>query len=194
MRVLAFGDSLTSGMTTRDQDYPPSAFFQKLMKFSTTVNQGLGGDRLEDFPRRLENALKDQKRLFRRKIDVVFLWGGTNDLRCGRGSEECFASLLQSLQVCRAEEVGRIVVINVPEMSCERDGNGNIGLNRIAFNLLVQQGSADGSYDVLDVAAAIPFWRGEDDEGSDEWFCDGLHFTRKGYKMVGKMMVKALKK
>lgn len=74
MRILCLGDSLTAGMTTGDRDYPPSAVLQqKLKKKSTVVNQGLGGDRLEDFARRLEEALKDQKRMTRRKVDVVFL-------------------------------------------------------------------------------------------------------------------------
>ena len=105
MRILCFGDSLTAGMTTGDRDYPPSATLQRFKKKSTVVNQGLGGDRLEDFPGRLEEALKDQKRMTRRKVDAVFLWGGTNDLRCGRDAAACFASLLDCLGVCRAEEV-----------------------------------------------------------------------------------------
>ena len=50
-------------------------------------------------------------------------------------------------------------------------------------------------YDVVDVAGEITFWRGEGEaEVADkgEWYCDGLHFTRKGYRRVGEMMSEAL--
>ena len=58
MRYLAFGDSLTAGMTNGHKDYPPAAFIQRLLgEKHIVVQEGIGGDLLEDMPRRLRTSL-----------------------------------------------------------------------------------------------------------------------------------------
>lgn len=104
--------------------------------------------------------------------------------------------------MCRAEEVTRVFVLTCLEMSCERAGHGNIGRERRAYNAMVKEGADGASYGVVDVAGEIRYWRkvgeeaGEEAEVADdgEWYCDGLHLTRLGYKRVGEMMWEVLER
>lgn len=151
----------------------------------------VGGDLLEDMPRRLEGTLKEQAAKHRGKVDMCIFWGGTNDIRCGRSANDAFQFFQSAIETCKINEC-KVVVLTVPEMSFETAGSGSIGANRRAFNDLVIANAEEEGYKLVDVASAIPYFS-LSEEDQKKWYCDGLHFTRNGYSKVATMVVEVIK-
>jgi len=81
--------------------------------------------------------------------------------------------------IAEEQNVKHVVLLNVPAMECETVGNGSIRQFRQELNV--------GISELVDIAAEITFHDLSDEEKMD-WWCDGLHLTKKGYKKVAELI------
>ncbi|GMI10885.1 hypothetical protein TrVE_jg637 [Triparma verrucosa] len=181
-------------MTNGHKDYPPAAFIQRLLGDKhIVVQEGIGGDLLEDMPRRLRTSLTERAAKHRGAVNCVIFWGGTNDIRCGRSAEDVFEHFGQVIETCRVNN-SKLIVLTLPEMECEKAGSGSIGLNRKFFNELLKTNADEGRYRIVDVASAIPYFSLSGEEEKKQWYCDGLHFTKNGYEKVARLVIDVIRR
>ncbi|KAF4988819.1 hypothetical protein FDECE_14911 [Fusarium decemcellulare] len=182
VRILCFGDSLTSGYFCWGMDSHPYAL--KLedrltgafphVDFDVVVN-GVPGDvaSFDRFRDRLEAAWKKQS------YDWTIILGGTNDIAYGVPADNIFSALLDIYDIVLSREC-KLLALTVPE--CESKGERGIKIrNELNKRIL---NNTDTNYHAFDLHAHIPY-HSLSEEDREKYWDDGLHLRDDGYDWMG---------
>ena len=219
--VLCYGDSLTAGFRCGGDDdkfHPYSvelkrrlASLKGRLRGATVQTVGLCGCCAAEQARSgglraLLQAAKDKAAAGRGALPaVVVLLMGTNDLRGYPPADpQDVAAALNELVGAAAAFGARPVLLTVPAMPKPEGGDGAaaaaLRARREALNALLLQlrrgaaagdgaagGGGDGCCCVVDAAAALP------PSEAALWDADGLHLSKKGYNVLGRVAFEGVK-
>ncbi|KAF4962671.1 hypothetical protein FSARC_9232 [Fusarium sarcochroum] len=189
LRILCFGDSLTSGYFCHGMDSHPYALKLEDRLTGTfpevdfeIVVDGVPGDvaSFNRFYDRLDAAWKKQS------YDWTIVLGGTNDLAYGVPTDNIFAALIDIYDVALSRE-SKVLALTVPECAskAEESTRARNELNERILN------NADTGYYSFDLHSKIPYHSlSEEDRG--RYWDDGLHLRDEGYNWMGNHIADAL--
>lgn len=181
-RIVAFGDSLTtgfqspSGKNPEGEATPYGAFLQEmLMETATVIVRGVNGELTDDMLMRLGRDVLP------RDPDVVIVLGGANDLGWGARPEDIMRNLSGIYGKIRAKGA-LAVAVTVPSMR----GMDSMIPGRRALNRLIIDHCRENGIPCVDLFAATS----EQDSGrlKAEFSNDGLHMSTEGYRLVARMV------
>ncbi|TVY85452.1 hypothetical protein LSUE1_G000153 [Lachnellula suecica] len=116
----------------------------------------------------------------------AILLGGTNDLAQGRSAHEIYKAL-RAVWTIPLSHSTSVLALTVPECP----GCGPIPPSRRdKLNAAIMKHDGGNSH-AIDLAARIPFENMTEEERRDIWD-DGVHFTEKGYDLMGSVIAERL--
>jgi lysophospholipase L1-like esterase len=193
-RILCYGDSLTAGTSGMDlHPYAPyleSAFNKRGGDRQVVVrHRGLPGwtakQMLEDLDggtsglRSAIQAIKDPG------LSVVIILAGTNDLGYGSSEKQITDAVLGLHSVAWDNGVLKTIAIGVPP-SGYTSANEHARHVVEGVNTNLEKACAE-----TDRAIFMPF-PFEFERGGENWYLDTLHFSEKGYQVLGESLVTTL--
>ena len=191
LRILCFGDSLTSGYHSWGSDYHPYAtrlkerleqrFPARDIDIST---DGLPGDTVIDgsFMSRLDSCLGQVNR-----YDWIIILGGTNDLGWGRKADD----IVKALELVWSKALNSGANVLALNVAASRVCSSVGGFRRMRdINEKISAHREDRFF-TLDLCSSIP-WPEDDSAEQDRLWDDGLHFTPAGYDLIGDVVAERL--
>jgi lysophospholipase L1-like esterase len=197
-RILAYGDSLTAG-TSGFQQFPYAVYLERALQTRENVVvryrgmpgwtvQAMLGD-LDGDRTGLRSAIQAVQNP---PLSLVILLAGTNDLGLGSTAEEITENLVQLHQVCFDNGVTRTIAVGVPPSGYQaRDKNAaalaaTVNRNLQQYSALsVEQQEQPGIKKTSTTYVTFPF---EFERDGENWFADTLHFSEKGYQVLGESL------
>ncbi|KAH8771672.1 SGNH hydrolase-type esterase domain-containing protein [Diaporthe sp. PMI_573] len=198
LRILCFGDSLTSG-------------YSQLGSVSHPYSQRLTAVLSESFPSLNIDAHADglpgdvvctAGSRFLRRIEPKFLtkgggtpydWtvilGGTNDLAFQFTAEDIYKALRDVWDVALSKG-GRVLACTVPEAGIRGQIGQRVKARRDELNELIL-GHRQENFFTFDLNTAIPFWSLAPEERKTYWD-DHIHLTPAGYDLMGEKIAARL--
>jgi lysophospholipase L1-like esterase len=204
IRILAFGDSLTEGYSATTRGglifHPYTLELKHLLqsKFPSMrieiVNAGVSGEMAVAMPKRLAATLKQFK-----DYDLAIFLGGTNDIGqaafglrnksaddVGNETGAAIAVAMETMVAAVSANGTDAICMSTPVHGGETVGEKlKFGHSKIARSVLRDRLIALAAKDAstttsfFDLGEAIPYGV------PDAPFCDYLHFTPKGYDLMG---------
>jgi len=191
LRILCFGDSLTSGYPTG----MPYAIQLRLKlaaafphhEISCNV-EGVPGDQVAKgkFNERLVASWKLAQR-DKQPYDWTIILGGTNDLGWGTPTPQ----IQEALEKCwdfSLSKGSKVLALTVPETKYNRD---KLVEQRTALNTFIKDTKKRGFF-VHDLHASFPYHSLTPSKRPELWNMDGLHLTSAGYAEVGNLIAAEL--
>ena len=192
--IIAYGDSLTNGLTPGTDElfpYAPhleSALQENFPRIKITIHQGgISGwspERLledadhEDGIRSLIHRVQDPP------ASLVILLAGTNGLKKNE-PEQIFSSVMKLHEFVLNEGINQTIAIGIPPLGpVIYDKKLELKIN--TTNDYIQE-FCETSDEVTFIP--FPFWFAVDD---DRWSSDTLHLSPKGYQVMGEMLAPAV--
>jgi acyl-CoA thioesterase-1 len=185
-RIVAFGDSLTTGFQSPSEDNPGGEatpygeFLQEMLRDQAAVIvRGVNGELTDDLLMRLGRDV------LARDPDVVVVLGGANDLGWGAKPELILRNLSTIYEKIRAK--GALpVAVTVPSML----GMDSMIPGRRALNKLIADHCRENDIPCVDLFTATS----EPDTGrlAARYSNDGLHLSTEGYKLLAKLVYEIL--
>lgn len=195
MSLLAFGDSLTSGVVGGGVTHPYSKRLQQLLgQRCNIVNKGRAGEEACHMQERLRQELQ-KARTSGSPFTHTIVLAGTNDLRVGTPEEEIFQGILALYQTCR-EMGSRVVAVTLPRYGPRDKAFKPQGQRRAYINGRIKEAvraateDEPGSMTLVDFDAALEAQ--QPCAVRDALFIDSCHFTPPGYDLLGKAIFEAL--
>ncbi|KAF4984827.1 hypothetical protein FZEAL_55 [Fusarium zealandicum] len=189
LRILCFGDSLTSGYFEWGTASHPYAL--KLEDRLTgafphvdveVVVDGVPGDvaTFDRFYKRFTNAWQ------KKSYDWAIVLAGTNDIAYGIPSDDIFTALADIYDVALSRE-RNILALTVPECmsKAERSTTARNELNQSILD------NKDTNYYAFDLHAHIPYHSLSEQDRAKYWD-DGVHLRDDGYDWMGNHIANAL--
>ncbi|KAF4336303.1 esterase [Fusarium beomiforme] len=189
LRILCFGDSLTSGYFCYGMGSHPYAL--KLedrltgtfpeVDFEIDVN-GVPGDvaSFNRFKDRMNAAWK------KKSYDWTIVLGGTNDIAYSIPTENIFSALKDIYAIALSRKC-KVLALTVPE--CESKGErGTSSRNELNQSILENQ---DTGYYAFDLHSKIPY-HALSEQDRERYWDDGLHLRDEGYNWMGNHIADAL--
>lgn len=209
-RILAFGDSLTTGNIGGEEnealDKPYTTHLSKLLsekhpdsKFKVD-NQGIYGELVcGEMTPRLPKLLRECG-----PYDIVIILGGTNDIiEPKQGLEDALFEGIKSLHSEVKGHGAKCIALTIPETDVNFKDLGKNGLSwvkkegeniRLKVNEKLRQSINQGDSEVVlcDLAEKFPQQSliGED---LDKYWSDGVHFTEEGYSKMAEIIYEDMK-
>ncbi|BEJ09883.1 hypothetical protein CcaverHIS641_0607980 [Cutaneotrichosporon cavernicola] len=178
LRILCFGDSLTSGWN-RGRDAPYATTLEARVRAAFPDRPVLveadgipGNEVVQGFPRRMMKAATQP-------WDWILVLGGTNPEKVLAGLNETW-SLAQS-----ASPTTQVLALTIPEVGEVWDDT-----DRKAVNAAIMSHSAP-RYHTFDFASALPFHSLSAGQQA-LWWDDLVHLTPAGYARMGELVGDAL--
>lgn len=167
--ILAFGDSLTYGIgTSNDQNYP--TVLEKIIN-RKVINAGIPGLETIDAEILLSKKINDEK------PNLIILCLGGNDMLRKRKKEEIANHLKKMIQIALDHQID-IVLIGVP------DPSSWFGLNPPSFYKNIAK-----KYDIpLDNKTLLNL------ESNNQYKSDSIHLNAQGYRIMAENIADLLKK
>jgi len=195
LHILCFGDSLTEGMSLgRPHPHPYSIALKSSLEKAfpsfniTTDTQGVGGDRATSPPGsflpRMQKAYEDIHP--QKPYDWAIILGGTNDISVEYAAEDIYVAL-QKVWAIPLSHSTKVLSLTMPE--CGWD-DSPITIHGDELNKLILDHKARNYY-TFDLHTAVPF-RGIPDKKRSELWGDPVHYSPKGYDLVGKLLAERL--
>ncbi|GMK57921.1 hypothetical protein CspeluHIS016_0407550 [Cutaneotrichosporon spelunceum] len=183
LRILCFGDSLTSGWSSAP-DAPYATSLEKRVRAAFPSQSvfvqadGQPGDTAaHGFPRRMRKAATQP-------WDWVIVLGGTNDLAYDERPDKVLAGLKETWSLAQSSsDTTQVLALTVPEAEWTDS-------DRTAVNAAIMSHSAP-RYHAFDFASAFPFHSLSPEERA-RWWDDDVHFTPAGYGRMGELVGDAL--
>lgn len=186
-RIIAFGDSLTTGFQSPSDDNPsgeatPYGGFlaESLGDAATVIVRGVNGE-LTD-----EMAVRLGREVMQLEPDAVIVLGGANDLGWGAPPESILQNLTTIYGHIRAH--GALpVAVTVPSMR----GMDSMIPGRRALNRLITEYCRGNGIPCVDLFTATA----EPDTGrlAAEYSNDGLHLSTEGYRMLARLVYEVVR-
>ncbi|CZT00399.1 related to esterase [Rhynchosporium agropyri] len=191
LRVLCFGDSITAGHTQGGSLFHPYGIALKasLEKSLPTWNisidiQGLGGDQAVSppgvfFPRmdKLFSEVHPNT-----PYDWAIVLGGTNDLNQDRLPSDIFPAL-QKVWAMPLSNNTKVLALTITGCGACMPV---VPERRADVNQMILSHQEKGFY-TYDLHKAVPYWGMPIDQRKEIWD-DTLHFTVKGYDLIGRLL------
>ncbi|CAN8098580.1 unnamed protein product [Discula destructiva] len=193
LRILCFGDSLTSGYSSQpDHPYEHAVTKTLTRAFpSLTIDahvSGIPGDTVSlpgsRFLSRIEPTFLTKGG--GTPFDWTVILGGTNDLALGVEPKTIFEAL-RAVWAVPLSKGGRVLACTVPD---SRAGKGGVAARRDQVNGLIRAWRQE-NFHVFDLAAAIPYANMEPAERAKYWD-DHVHLTPAGYDLMGEKIAARL--
>lgn len=189
LRILCFGDSLTSGYFCFGMDSHPYSL--KLEDKLTgalpgvdveTVTNGVPGD-VATF-KRFTDRMRDEYR--KSSFDWAIVLAGTNDLAYGISTTSIYESLQETWNIALSKG-SKVLALTVPECESrsEKLTKRRDELNRSIMN------HQQPNFHCFDLRSHIPFHSLSEDDREKYWD-DGLHLRDDGYDWMGGHIANAL--
>ncbi|CAJ1954477.1 unnamed protein product [Cylindrotheca closterium] len=196
LRILCFGDSLTAGTTQMFQLHPYAPHLQKALTESTKLQSldievmhlGFPGWTSEDLLKDADGPKGLRTTISRNQeppISLVILLAGTNDLGSSKSSSEISEGVISLHKLCLEEKVSNTIAIGIPSSFYQT-------LSSKASEVAKTANQGIESFCESDPRAAyfpFPFEYSKDD---GNWDPDGLHFSAKGYQVLGESLAPAV--
>ncbi|KAJ5157647.1 uncharacterized protein N7482_008747 [Penicillium canariense] len=187
LSILCFGDSLTSGYYRYGLEYHSYAIKLKEIleaKFpDTNVHievDGVPGDFVVyptgDFLPRIQDQCA------KAKFDWVIILGGTNDLGDGNRADMIYFALEDCWRVALTSGA-KVLAMTVPDCAAKLE---SLETRRSTLNSNIMERESE-NFRVVDLHSKIPY-HSATENFQDEIFDDGLHFTAKGYELMGSVV------
>ncbi|KAJ4396727.1 hypothetical protein N0V93_000948 [Gnomoniopsis smithogilvyi] len=193
LRILCFGDSLTSGYSS-SPDHPYSHHLTTTLTRafpSLTIDahtDGVPGDTVSlpgsRYLRRIEPPFLS--RGGGTPFDWTVILGGTNDLALGVDAERIFESL-RKVWAVPLSKGGRVLACTVPDAGTKRQQDVDA---REELNGLIRSHRQE-NFHVFDLAAAIPYHTMQSAERERYWD-DHIHLMPAGYDLMGEKIAARL--
>ncbi|CCU81345.1 GDSL-like lipase/acylhydrolase [Blumeria hordei DH14] len=189
INILCFGDSLTEGFTSTEvPDHPYATSLQavlakRLASHVVSVQvQGLGGDKVTG------NFLMRMKALCESacSVDFAVILGGTNDLISNQQTRDIWPVLKNVWEIPLACS-SIVLALTIPECGL---ATPQVNAEREALNSLIRNHHSE-NFHVFDLSEAMPYWEIPTDQRRLLW-ADTIHFSEKGYDLVGAMIADQL--
>ncbi|KAL2070862.1 hypothetical protein VTL71DRAFT_13888 [Oculimacula yallundae] len=191
LRVLCFGDSLTAGHTQGGSLFHPYgiALEASLKETLPTWNistdiQGLGGDQVVSppgvfFPRmdKLYTTSHPQN-----PYDWAIILGGTNDLNQNRLPQDIFPALERVWAIPLSNNT-KVLALTITDCGACMPV---VPERRAEVNQRILEHREKNFY-TYDLHTAVPYHNMTDERRKEIWD-DTLHFTIKGYDLIGKLL------
>ncbi|KAH6723438.1 SGNH hydrolase-type esterase domain-containing protein [Leptodontidium sp. MPI-SDFR-AT-0119] len=191
LRVLCFGDSLTAGYTQGGSLFHPygialkASLEKSLPSWDITTDiQGLGGDQAVSppgsfFPRMDKLYTEVHPKT---PYDWAVVLGGTNDLNQDRLPSDIFPALERVWAIPLSNNT-KVLALTVTGCGACAPA---VPERRADLNQRIL-GHREENYYAYDLHKAVPYW-GMSEERRKEIWDDTLHFTVKGYDLIGKLL------
>ncbi|CAM1506812.1 Fc.00g064530.m01.CDS01 [Cosmosporella sp. VM-42] len=183
LRILCFGDSLTSGYCNWGMhSHPYSIKLQERLQQAfphvdiDIVTNGAPGDvaSFERFEKRIKNEY--EKNFF---FDWAIILGGTNDLGYGISAAKIYQAL-QTVWSISISKGSKVLALTVPE--CESKSERLVQRrDELNLNILTHQ---EPNYYFFDLESKIPF-HALSQADREKYWDDGLHLRDDGYDWMG---------
>ena len=195
LRVLAYGDSLTAGLTSFAGGHEPFALvleheLRRLLPNRVQVDyHGFPGASAADMAHGLHRKQFGLAHFLKKATDegapydTVLLWAGANDDLLQGALTDLLPSL-QALHTAVRSAGAASVALGLHEtrMSAEQPG---LAEKLREVNRQIEASSGASVY--VDTARLVPF-----DERSGHFGVDGVHMSASGYQLLGKGLAQAL--
>lgn len=170
--ILCHGDSLTQGCNGSRPDYPYSREIPGCVTREVEItNEGYPGFGVVDLKDCLEKSLNKKSQ------DIVCVMGGTNNLFMTPAAE-ILVTLKETWRMC-LEKGCRVVALTILEAQIGPDFHDNqVELNRLIRKAVAQE--QNSKLTMFDACGAIPT-----QETRPDLWCDQVHPTMEGYKILG---------
>lgn len=203
VNILAFGDSLTRGYYNKGKNHHPYTMkLQYLLnkmdakKCFIVENEGKDGDlAFGEMPRRMEEVLKDSKKLF----DWVIILGGTNDIynknHAGKHTAIELTQNIATVHEIAHHHGARTVAVTIPDVECEStEMCQDMKQTRESVNVNLRAYSIEHKRNVILCDLADSLVRHKmDHKLIGQFFEGGLHLKPRGYEKMAKLMFDSLK-
>ncbi|KAF4627932.1 hypothetical protein G7Y89_g10219 [Cudoniella acicularis] len=193
LHILCFGDSLTHGYSKMGALYHPYsiALQASLEKAFPTMNitideQGQNGDQVTSPPGG-----------FLPRMDILYeevhptdpythaiILGGTNDLTQKRLPSDIYKSLQLVWDIPLGYNT-TVLSLTVPEIALDPPIVPNGRLDKLNSKILNHKGG--DNFHTLDLHSKVPYWDLPEARRKEIWD-DGVHFTAKGYDLIGNIL------
>ena len=209
-RILAFGDSLTTGNTGGEEDKamnkPYTIRLSKLLvekhpnlEFKVD-NKGIYGELVcGEMTSRLPKVLKECG-----PYDIVIILGGTNDII--EPKQDFVDTLFEGIKSLHSVVKGhraKCIALTIPETDIYFKDLGKKDQSwvkeegeqiRLKVNKKLRQSICPGDHEVVlcDLAMKFP-QQSLSAEDLDKFWSDGLHFTEEGYKKMAEIIYEDMK-
>ncbi|KAK7744844.1 hypothetical protein SLS53_003077 [Cytospora paraplurivora] len=189
LRILCFGDSLTSGYSQLGTiAHPYSVSLARVLSTAfprlniEAHTDGLPGDAVVTgrFLGRIEPKFLTKGG--GTPYDWTIILGGTNDLACQSTAGGIYRALRDCWDVALSKG-GRVLACTIPEAGVRGKAGERVKARRDELNELIR-GHRQENFFVFDLASAIPFWSLADAE-RDKYWDDHIHLTSAGYDLMG---------
>ena len=146
LRVLCFGDSLTSGYTSGGLSSQPYSLSLETVLSAALPNthihietDGLPGDRVRR-PGERPGEFNDRIKLYDEPYDWTIVLGGTNDLGYGTSARDVYDALVDVWDwVLDRDEQGRVLALTVPEAPGQDAWTRRITHQREVLNGMIER-------------------------------------------------------
>jgi lysophospholipase L1-like esterase len=168
--IIAFGDSITAGHSSRSGGYPPklNSLLNENNKPSIVINKGVSGEKTPEGVGRIGRVLAGTP------SNLILIMEGTNDIRGGLSVETTRHNLESMINQSKAAGVTPVLATLTPS-----DRNGSATVIPKYWNPMIKSLASGTSIPLADQYAAIlPTW------GSSN--ADGLHPNDTGYWTVAR--------
>ncbi|KAK2609931.1 hypothetical protein N8I77_003400 [Diaporthe amygdali] len=198
LRILCFGDSLTSGYSQMGSiTHPYSERLTDILSTSfPSLNidahtDGLPGDVVctagSRYLRRIEPKFLTKGG--GTPYDWTVILGGTNDLAFQFTAEDIYKALRDVWDVALSKG-GRVLACTVPEAGVRGAIGERVKARRDELNALIL-GHRQENFFTFDLNTAIPFWSLAPEERKTYWD-DHIHLTPAGYDLMGERIAARL--
>ena len=209
-RILAFGDSLTTGNIGGELnealDKPYTIRLLKLLREShpniafDVNNKGIYGELVcGQMTERLPKVLKENG-----PYDLVIILGGTNDIiEARKGLEDTLFEGIKRLHGLVTGQGSKCIALTIPETDVYFKDLGKRGLSWVKeegenIRLMVNDklrksvNECDSKIILCDLAEKFP-QRNLSREDLEKFWSDGLHFTEEGYNKMAQIIYEDMK-
>lgn len=166
--IIAFGDSITAGHSSRSGGYPPklASLLNGNEKPSIVANYGISGEKTPEGLSRFDRVLASFP------ANIILIMEGTNDIRGGISVETTQFNLQAMVNKAKAAGVTPVIATLTPS-----DRNGSTTLIPETWNPMIKALASSNGIKLADQYAAIlPVW------GSAN--ADRLHPNDYGYQII----------
>ena len=193
-RILCYGDSLTAGTAPMQSNlFPYAPHLESTLKQRgnnvMVRHRGLPGWTSSQMVQDADSSTAGLRPAIRAAmpIAIVIILAGTNDLGYSNDPLPIVDNILALHKLCHEEEVPHTLAVGVPPSGYQSE-NAEAAALANAVNQKLQEYCESESKATF---VPFPFEFARDD---DKWAYDGLHFTAKGYQVLGESLAPAVER
>ena len=189
-QAFAYGDSLTAGVYHFQRQFPYAPYLEKKLRETakpgevfTVQHRGLPGwttgqmlNVMDDEAKGLLSAIRDIE-----SLSVVVILSGTNDLGYKEEAETIVDNLLKLHSECHAAGVPYTIAIAVPPSSYQ--SRDSVAAEKASYVNEKLREHCEKNPKMTFHPFPFPF-----EASGDNWDSDGLHFSEKGYILLGESL------